>query len=108
MLSTSVTRFGSLPLPRALGGGRTRIRALRPGGGVQEATCLWQYARGNGRAAGPREPVLVHVWENDYGVCSTLGHVLYNVFHRDWGLETVTKNQRVPSRRTGHVLDKRK
>ena len=30
VLSTSVTRFGSLPRPRA----------LRPGGGVLEATCL--------------------------------------------------------------------
>ena len=40
VLSTSVTRFGSLPRPRALRGGRTRNRALRPGGGVPEATCL--------------------------------------------------------------------
>ena len=70
VLSTSVTLFGSLPRPRALRGGRNR--ALRPGGGVPEATCLWQYGRGHGRAAGPREPVLVHVRENDHGVCSTL------------------------------------
>ena len=40
VLSTSVTRFGSLPRPRALRGGRTRNTALRPGGGVPEATCL--------------------------------------------------------------------
>ena len=79
VLSASVTRFGSLPRPRTLRGGRTRNRALRPGGGVLEATCLWQYGRGHGRAAGPREPVLVHVWENDHGVCCTLGHVWYNV-----------------------------
>ena len=52
--------------------------------------------------------MLVHVWENDHGVCSTLGHVLYNVFHRDWGRETVSKRYRVPSRRNGHVLAKKK
>ena len=40
VLSTSVNRFGSLPRPRALRGGRTRNRAPRPGGGVPEATCL--------------------------------------------------------------------
>ena len=40
VLPTSVTRFGRLPRPRALRGGRTRNRALRPGGGVPEATCL--------------------------------------------------------------------
>ena len=40
VLSTSVTRFRSLPRPRTLRGGRTRNRALRPGGGVPEATCL--------------------------------------------------------------------
>ena len=40
VLSTSATRFWSLPRSRALRGGRTRNRALRPGGGVPEATCL--------------------------------------------------------------------
>ena len=50
----------------------------------------------------------MHVWENDHGVCSTLGHVLYNVFHRDWGRETASKRHRVPSRRNGHVLAKNK
>ena len=49
----------------------------------------------------------MHVWGNDHGVCSTLGHVLHNVFHRDWGRETVSKRHRVPSRRNGHVLAKK-
>ena len=40
VLSTSVTRFRSLPRPRTLRGGRTRNRALRRGGGVPEATGL--------------------------------------------------------------------
>ena len=40
VLPTSVTRFGRLPRPRALRGGRTRNRAPRPGGGIPEATCL--------------------------------------------------------------------
>ena len=108
VLSTSVPRFGCLPRPRALRGGRTRNRTLRPGGWVPEDTCLLQYGRGHGRAAGPREPVLVHVWENDHGVCSTLGHVLYNVFHRDWGWETVSKRRCVPSRCNGHVFANKK
>ena len=38
--STYVTCLGSVPRPRALRGGRTRDRALRPGDGVPEATCL--------------------------------------------------------------------
>ena len=38
--STSVIRFGRLPRPRTLRGGRTRDRALRPGGGMHEAACL--------------------------------------------------------------------
>ena len=50
----------------------------------------------------------MHVRENDHGVCSTLGHVLYNVFHRDWGRETVSKRNCVPSRRNGHVLANKK
>ena len=40
VLSTSVTRFGSLPRPRAVRDGRTRKSALRPRGGVPKATCL--------------------------------------------------------------------
>ena len=50
----------------------------------------------------------MHVLEKDHGVCSTLCHVLYNVFHRDWGRETVSNRDRVPSRRSGHVLAKKK
>ena len=40
VLSTSVTRFGSLPRPRTLRGGRARNHALRPGDGVPGPTCL--------------------------------------------------------------------
>ena len=50
----------------------------------------------------------MHVWENDHVVCSTLGHVLYNVFYRDWGREKVSERPRVPSRRNGHVLAEKK
>ena len=41
-------------------------------------------------------------------VCSTLGHVVYNVFHRDWGRETVSNRRCVASRRNGHVLAEKK
>ena len=40
VLSTSVTRFGSLLRPRALHGGRTRNHALRPGGGYPKLPAL--------------------------------------------------------------------
>ena len=40
VLSTAVTRVGTLPRPRALRGGRTHNRVLRHGGEVPEASCL--------------------------------------------------------------------
>ena len=55
-------------------------------GAVPEASWLWQYERAYGRAADPWEPVLAHVWEDDHGACSTLGHMLYHVsHHHGWG-----------------------
>ena len=40
--------------------------------------------------------------------CALHSHVLYNVFYRDWGRETVSKRHCVPPPRSGHVLAKKK
>ena len=51
-LSTSVTRFRSLPRPCALRGGRTRNRALRPGGDVPTQSYLPLTVRARARSCG--------------------------------------------------------
>ena len=52
VLSASVTRFGSLPRPRTLRGGRTRNRALRPGGDVPTQSYLLLTVRARARSCG--------------------------------------------------------